>query len=98
MLHLSTAFAQGTTAFTYQGHLLNDGTNANGTNGMIFTLYSAVTGGTTVGSPITNSVGVSSGLFSVNLDFGAGAFNGTARWLDIAISNGTTNVELSPRT
>jgi hypothetical protein len=29
------------------------------------------------------------GLFSVSLDFGAGAFDGTGRWLDIAVkSNG----------
>ena len=95
--HVSTVLAQGATAFTYQGHLLNNGADVNGTNGLIFTLYSAATGGTGI-TPITNSVAVSNGLFTVNLDFGAGAFNGSARWLDIAVSNGTTNVELSPRT
>lgn len=93
-----TALAQGTTAFTYQGRLLNNGTEVNGTNGMVFTLYSAQTGGTVIGTPITNSVAVSNGLFTEGLDFGANAFNGSARWLDIAVSNGTTNIELSPRT
>ncbi|HEX3625733.1 MAG TPA: hypothetical protein VH280_09935 [Verrucomicrobiae bacterium] len=94
----STTFGQGTTAFTYQGHLLDNGAEVNGTNGMIFTLYSAVTGGSVVGTPITNSVAVSNGLFTADLDYGASAFNGSARWLDIAVSNGTTNVELTPRT
>ncbi|HEV2327746.1 MAG TPA: hypothetical protein VGY56_03035 [Verrucomicrobiae bacterium] len=96
-VHSSNALAQGATAFTYQGHLLNNGVDANGTNGMIFTLYSAATGGTVIGIPGTNSVPVSNGLFTVGLDFGAGAFNGSACWLDIAVSNGVTNVELLPR-
>ncbi len=96
-VHLSTAFAQGATAFTYQGQLQSSGTNVNGTNGMIFTLYTAATGGTVIGSPSTNSLAISKGLFAVNLDFGAGAFNGGARWLDIAVSNGVNNVDLSPR-
>jgi len=96
-VHPSTALAQGATAFTYQGRLLNNGAAANGTNGMIFTLYTAVTGGTVVGIPSTNSVAVSNGLFTADLDFGARAFNGSARWLDIAVSNGVTNVELLPR-
>jgi hypothetical protein len=95
--HVSTALGQDATAFSYQGLLVHGGTNANGTNGMIFTLYSAASGGTAVGSPITNSVAVSNGLFTVSLDFGAGAFNGGGRWLDIAVSNGVTNVDLSPR-
>ena len=95
--HVSTALGQDATAFTYQGQLVNNGTNVNGTNGIIFTLYSAATGGTAVTTPITNNVAVSNGLFTVNLDFGAGAFNGSARWLDIAVSNGVTNVDLSPR-
>jgi hypothetical protein len=97
-IHPSTALAQGTTAFTYQGRLLDNGADVTGTNGMIFTLYSAATGGTVMGTPSTNSVAVSNGLFTVDLDFGAAVFNGSARWLDIAVSNGTTNVELSPRT
>lgn len=92
------ALGQGTTAFTYQGHFLSNGIAANGTNGMIFTLYNAATGGTSVGGPIGNSVNVSNGLFNVVLDFGAGPVNGSALWLDIAVSNGAAPVELSPRT
>ena len=95
--HVSTLLAQGATAFTYQGLLRNSGTNVTGTNGLIFTLYSSATGGSQIGTPITNSVAVTNGLFTVNLDFGAGAFNGSARWLDIAVSNSPANQELSPR-
>jgi hypothetical protein len=99
---VSTALGQGATAFTYQGQLLSNGTNVEGTNRMVFTLYSSASGTTSVGGPTTNIVAVTNGLFTVNLDFGAGPFNGSARWLDIGIlnntANGPTNVELSPRT
>jgi flagella basal body P-ring formation protein FlgA len=94
---LSTALAQGTTAFTYQGQLRDGGTNANGAYTMIFKLYDAVTSGNQIGSAITNSPTLGNGLFTVNLNFGAGAFNGSARWLDITISNGGVTQTLSPR-
>jgi hypothetical protein len=97
-LHVSSAFGQGTTAFTYQGQLLNNGANVNGTNVMVFTLYSSPTGNTAIATPITNGVFVSNGLFTVDLNFGAAAFKGNACWLDIAVSNDVTNVDLSPRT
>jgi hypothetical protein len=93
----STASAQGTTAFTYQGQLRDGGTNANGAYTMIFKLYDAVTSGNQIGTGITNNPTLGNGLFSVNLDFGAGAFNGSARWLDITISNGGVTQTLSPR-
>jgi hypothetical protein len=96
-LQFSTAFAQGTTAFTYQGQLRDGGTNANGSYTMIFKLYDAVSGGNQIGSAITNSATLANGLFSVNLDFGAGRFNGSARWLDITITNGGVTQTLSPR-
>lgn len=95
---VSTVWAQGATAFTYQGLLRNNGTNVTGTNGLIFTLEDTASGSGQIGTPITNSVAVSNGLFTATLDFGAGAFNGSARWLDIAVSNGAANQELSPRT
>jgi hypothetical protein len=91
------AAAQGTTAFTYQGQLRDGGTNANGVYTMIFKLYDAYTNGNQIGAPITNSPGLFNGLFSVNLDFGAGAFNGNARWLGITVTNGPTTQTLWPR-
>lgn len=93
----STAFAQGTTAFTYQGQLRDNGTNANGTYTMVFELYDSASGGNQVSGTISNSVVLVNGLFTVNLDYGAGSFNGAARWLDITVQSGSDSEELSPR-
>jgi hypothetical protein len=90
------AAAQGTTAFIYQGQLLENGTNVNGACPMIFKLYDALNGGNQIGASITTTPVLSNGLFSVALDFGAGAFDGSARWLDITVSNGVAQA-LSPR-
>ena len=89
--------AQGTTAFTYQGQLRDGGTNANGAYTMIFKLYDASTNGNQIGVAVTNNPNLFNGLFSVNLDFGAGVFNGSARWLDITVTNGPTTETLWPR-
>jgi hypothetical protein len=99
-LKLSTAQAQGTTAFTYQGQLRDGGTNANGVYTMIFALYDSATStnhADQIGSAITTSATLANGLFSVNLDFGAGAFNGSARWLDITVQCGSDCETLAPR-
>lgn len=90
--------AQGTTAFTYQGQLKDNGTNANGAYGMVFKLYDALTGGNLVGSPsaIANSVTLANGLFTVNLDFGS-VFDGSARWLEITVTNSGNTQTLAPR-
>lgn len=85
----SRALAQGTTAFTYQGQLHDSGTNANGNYAMVFKLYDAPSGGNQIGGTLTNDATLMNGLFTVTLDFGSGAFNGAARWLDISV--GTTN-------
>src|SRR6266571_14554 len=90
---INQAAAQGTTAFTYQGQLRDGGTNANGTYSMTFKLYDAVSGGGQIGSDVAASPTLANGLFSVNLDFGADAFNGTGRWLDIIVAGDT----LTPR-
>ena len=84
---LSTARAQGTTAFTYQGRL-NTGTNAaNGLYDMTFAVYDANVAGNQIAGPITNSaVAVSNGLFTVTLDFGPGVFTGTNYWVQMAVS------------
>lgn len=98
-LQFSTGFAQGT-AFTYQGRLA-DGTNfANGSYDIQFTLVNANVGGMRVGGPLTNfAVNVNNGLFATTVDFGAGAFTGPARWLEIAVrtNGGGAFVTLSPR-
>ena len=83
------ALAQGTTAFTYQGQLHDSGTNANGTYALVFKLYNDAGAGNQIGNSQTNLATLANGLFTVNLDFGAGAFDGTPRWLDISV--GMTN-------
>ncbi|HEX3797225.1 MAG TPA: hypothetical protein VH413_00885 [Verrucomicrobiae bacterium] len=90
-------FAQGTSVFTYQGQLHNNGTNANGVYSMIFALYDASANGNRIGNPASANPLVNNGFFTVNLDFGSAAFNGSARWLDITITNGGTAQTLSPR-
>jgi trimeric autotransporter adhesin len=92
------ASAQGT-AFTYQGRL-NDGADAaNGTYDLTFALFNAGSGPSQVGSTITNTgIGLSNGLFTVALDFGAN-FPGADRWLEIGVrtNGGSGFTALSPR-
>jgi hypothetical protein len=52
---------------------------------MTFQLYDAGTGGSQVGTPITRTVPVNDGLFTVALDFGSSVFTGDARWLGIQV-------------
>jgi hypothetical protein len=101
---LSIAAAPAGTAFTYQGNLAAGGQPANGLYDFQFSLLDAATQGNGVADPLsTNSVEVGGGLFTVSLDFGAGAFDGQARWLQIAVrTNGggdfTTLAPLQPLT
>jgi hypothetical protein len=98
------AFAQ-TTVFTYQGRLMDGGTPANGTYEIQFTLWDATAGGTQLPQPapviITRSnVQVTAGLFSVlPLDFGALAFPGADRFLEINVRRTALDpfTTLSPR-
>ena len=93
------ALAQGT-AFTYQGLLNTPAIPASGSYALQFTLYSASTGGTVLGGPVTNSaVAFTNGFFSTLVNFGPGAFTGTSNWLDIAVqtNTGTAFLALPPR-
>lgn len=81
------------TAFTYQGFLRQGGVPADGDYDFIFTLYQDDQGTIQVGPtlefdgvvgnppPIT----VTSGQFTIVLDFGTGVFTGDARWLAIEV-------------
>lgn len=83
----STAHAQGTTAFTFQGQLNVSSGPATGAYDMTFAIYDANVGGNLIAGPITNSaVAVSNGLFTVALNFGAGVFTGTNYWVQMAVS------------
>src|SRR5882762_3750706 len=88
------------TAFTYQGRLNDGASSASGSYDLRFTIYDAVTNGAAVSGSLTNSAaGVTNGLFTVTLDFGAGVFTGADRWLEIGVrTNGSgAFVTLSPR-
>src|SRR6185295_3780899 len=66
-----------TTTFTYQGRLTDGGTPATGNYDLQFALFDSASSGGQIGSTQTvPSVPVSSGIFTVSLDFGAGAFSG----------------------
>ena len=97
---LAPVRALGTT-FTYQGRLTDGGSPANGHYDFKFQLYDAVSGGHLVGGTVDrDDVGISEGLFTVRLDFGADAFTGEARWLSIGVRPGSSSgayTTLSPR-
>ncbi len=99
------------TGFTYQGQLKETGASVNGTVDFQFTLWNAVgsgsppSGGTQIGATqAVNGVTLTGGLFTVELnvtgEFGANAFSGEARWLQIAVrspAGGGGFTTLAPR-
>ena len=105
MLNLSGAQAAGSpgSAFTYQGMLKDSSGNPiTNTCDFQFGLYAVLSGGSVVAGTTLQSipsVAVTNGYFTVSLDFGAGAFDGNARWLEIGVScpAGGSYVTLSPR-
>ncbi len=68
---------------------------------MIFTLYDAASAGNVVAGPITlSSVSVVNGLFTVQIDFGSGAFTGNAAYVDIQVrtpAGSGSYTQLTPR-
>jgi hypothetical protein len=73
------------TAISYQGQLRNAGGPVNGVCDMTFQLFDALSAGTAITAPIAMPVTVTNGLFVTALDFGATAFNGEVRWLEIGV-------------
>lgn len=96
------AFAQGPTAFTYQGRLNDAGQPATGAYDLQFTLYDAAANGAVLAGPLTlEDVSVNGGVFTTSLDFGSNVFtvNGD-RFLEIAIRPGASTgsfTTLAPR-
>jgi hypothetical protein len=88
------------TAFTYQGRLTDAGAPPTGSYDLRFALFDAESAGAQVGSTVSvPAVPVAGGLFTVSLDFGAGAFGPNARWLEASVrpAGGSTYTTLSPR-
>ncbi|MEM7114805.1 MAG: hypothetical protein AAF614_20385 [Chloroflexota bacterium] len=87
------------TGFTYQGELQDSGAKANGSYDFEFSLYDDASGGNQVGNTIAQTLTVTEGLFTTNLDFGASAFSGDARYLEIRVqlNGGSSFTTLTPR-
>jgi trimeric autotransporter adhesin len=88
------------TAFTYQGRLADGGNPASGPFDFELLLFDSAAGGLQVGpTAARDDVPVASGLFTVGVDFGVGAFTGSKRWLEIRVRPGAggTFQTLSPR-
>lgn len=99
LVGIAQSLAQGT-AFTYQGYLESGSAPADGNFDFRFTLKSAATGGSTIGSARTViNHGVTSGVFTQDLDFGDRAFDGSERYLEIEVrpNGGGAYTTLSPR-
>ncbi len=79
------------TGFTYQGQLVQSGVEVDGDADFVFQLYDAATGGNQIGSDLFRyAVPVEQGVFSAELDFGASAFTGDARFLQIQVRTPST--------
>jgi hypothetical protein len=91
-----------TTAFAYQGQLMNNGAPAKGVYDLQFAVHASKDGNgpQPVAGPLQKAAhAISNGLFTVTLDFGPGIFNGSERWLAIGVrTNGSgAFAELEPR-
>ena len=93
------ALAQGT-AFSYQGRLADNARPANGSYDLQFSLFPQASDGSRIGAVLSfPATPVTNGLFSLSLDFGQGAFDGSDRWLELAVrTNGAASfTTLAPR-
>ena len=84
-------------AFSYQGQLATADGPVNGNCDFEFSLWTAETGGTQIGTDSAAGLAVSGGLFTAELDFGAGAFDGGARWLEVTVDCGDGPATLPPQ-
>ncbi|HMZ21853.1 MAG TPA: hypothetical protein PLD20_28230 [Blastocatellia bacterium] len=90
-----------TTGFTYQGKLNDGGSPASGAYDLQFKLFDSPAGGVQQGATLSrDDVTVTGGIFTVTLDFGAAAFAGADRFLEISVRAGASTgayTTLTPR-
>ena len=89
------------TSFTYQGQLRENDLPVTGLGDLEFRLFNDGSSGAQIGTTqLHANVSIVNGLFTAELDFGAGAFNGYTRWLEVAVRSPAGSGEfitLSPR-
>ena len=79
------------TRFTLQAYMDDSGVPANGSYDFEFALFDAAEAGSQVGATFTvGDKAVFDGYFDVELDFGAGAFGGGARYLETRVRPGAS--------
>lgn len=97
---MALCFLGFTQPFTYQGFLRQSGSPVNGAFDFRFRLWTALTGGSQVGSDqLVDDLLVENGLFTAQLNFGS-VWDGSDRYLEIAVRPGASTggyQELSPR-
>lgn len=102
-LSMPAISASMTTAFTYQGQLIDANSFADGEYDFQFKIYDDASSGSQVGSAVDKpEVEVADGYFTVELDFGPTVFDGNDCWLEMGIRPGNlsdpnTYTLLSPR-
>lgn len=97
--HFALVYAQAPKLINYQGQLVESGESINGTRDLTFTIYDALSGGTTLFQETHQNVSVTDGIFNVLLGgvetFPNSFFNGSGdRFLGVKVGN---DAELSPR-
>jgi hypothetical protein len=98
LVSTAATFAQ-TTAFSYQGRLSETGSPpVTGTRFFRFTLFDE-NGAAISDATVEQALMVTQGVFSTSLDFGAGAFPGANRSLQISVKTnaGDAYTDLNPR-
>jgi hypothetical protein len=85
--------------FTYQGQLTDQGAPITGNFQAQFKLFDMASGGNEIGQPLTNTLAVTNGLFTMALNFGDDIFGGSPIWLELGIRSNSDLpfVILSPR-
>jgi len=86
-------------AFTYQGTFADSGVPASGSYDFEFALYTIDQGGSAVQTVTRAGVTVNGGLINALVDFGAAAYNGQVKWVEVRVRHAGSGsyTALAPR-